>query len=149
MIELQMSIPLDEDGFVEMECDYCKNRFMLHESVYSDDQNLHFFCPICGLPNDINTFYCPEVLELARQKAVNYMNEEIQRQLGPTLKKFNKNGLIKMSLKTPKREPEKELFTPANEYILYHQDCCDVNVKALELDARIGIYCPICGGTTL
>lgn len=149
MVELQMSIPLDKDGFVEMECDYCKNRFMLHESVYSDDQNLHFFCPICGFPNDINTFHCPEVLELARQKAVNYMNEEIQRQLGPTLKKFNKNGLIKMSLKAPRREPEKELFTPANEYTLYHQDCCDVNVKALELDAQIGIYCPICGGTTL
>ena len=149
MVEMQMSIPLDEDGFIEMECDYCKNRFMLHESVYSDDENLHFFCPICGLPNDINTFYCPEILELARQKAVNYMNEEIQRQLGPTLKTFNKNGLIKLSLKTPKRGPEKELFTPANEYTLSHQDCCDVNVKTLELDAQIGLYCPICGGTTL
>lgn len=26
---LEISIPLDKDGFVEMECDFCKNRFML------------------------------------------------------------------------------------------------------------------------
>lgn len=148
-MEMQISIPLDEDGFIEMECDYCKNRFMLHESVYSDDANLHFFCPVCGLPNDINTFYCPEVLELAQQKVLNYAVDEFQRQLGPAMKKFNKNGFIKMSLTTPKREPEKELYTPVNEYVLFHQDCCGVEVKALELDTQIGIYCPICGGTTL
>lgn len=148
-MEMQISIPLDEDGFIEMECDYCKNRFMLHNSVYSDDANLHFFCPICGLPNEINTFYCSEVLELVHQKALNYATDEIYRQLGPALKRFNKNGFIKMSLKTPKRKPEKELYTPANEYVLLHQECCGVEVKALELDTQIGIYCPICGGTTL
>ena len=149
MVDLQMSLPLDEDGFVEMECDYCKNRFMIHESVYSDDQNLHFFCPICGLPNDINTFYCPEVLELAQQKAVNYMNEELRRQLSPNLRKINKHGLIKLSLEIPKQEPEKELFTPSNEYISFHQSCCGVDVKTLEFDSQIGVYCPVCGGATL
>lgn len=29
---LEISIPLDKDGFVEMECDFCKNRFMLHQN---------------------------------------------------------------------------------------------------------------------
>ena len=148
-ISISVSIPLDDDGFIEMECDYCKNRFMLHQSVYSDESNLHFFCPICGLPNDTNTFYCPEVLEALHQKAINYMNNEIQRQLGPSIRKLNKSGLIKMSLKTPKQEPEKELYTPANEYVLFHQHCCGVDVKTLDLDVQIGLYCPICGGSKL
>ena len=148
-MDFTIEIPLDDDGFIEMECDYCKNRFMLHQSVYSDEANLHFFCPICGLPNNINTFYCPEVLEAVHQKALNYMNDEIQRQLGPTIRSINKNSFFKMSLDVPKNEPEKELYKPINEYTLSHQCCCDIDVKVLELDNLIGIYCPICGGTTL
>ena len=33
-----------------MECDYCKTRFMLHKDVYENEDNLFFFCPICGIP---------------------------------------------------------------------------------------------------
>ena len=148
-MEISLSIPLDNDGFLEMECDYCKNRFMLHETVYSDESNLHFFCPICGLPNEANTFYCPEVLEALHQKAMNYVYSEIKQKLGPSIRKMNKSGFIKMSLKVPKQEPEKELYTPANEYILFHHSCCGVEVKALEIDAQIGLYCPICGESRL
>ena len=149
MMEINLSIPLDKDGFLEMECDYCKNRFMLHETVYTDEANLHFFCPICGLPNDTNTFYCQEVLEAIHQKAMNYVNRELQRQLGPSIRKLNKSSFIKMTLKAPKQQPEKELYAPANEYILKRQRCCGIAVKVLEIDAQIGLYCPICGESKL
>lgn len=148
-MDLNISIPLDDDGFIEMECDYCKNRFMLHNSVYSDEANLYFFCPVCGLPNSINTFYCPEVLEAVHQKAENYLQEEIQRKFSSTMRRFNKKGPIKLSLNTPKRTPEKVLYKPINEYVLSHQCCCNIDVKVRDFDNQIGIYCPICGGTTL
>ncbi|RHS49368.1 hypothetical protein DW962_13625 [Blautia sp. AM46-5] len=72
-VSFEVSIPLDSDGFIEMECDYCKNRFMLHYQVYESEDNINFFCPICGLPNRTNTFFVPEVLEKAQQIALNYM----------------------------------------------------------------------------
>ncbi|CDD99524.1 uncharacterized protein BN671_02337 [Roseburia sp. CAG:471] len=55
-VSFEVSIPLDSDGFIEMECDYCKNRFMLHYQVYESEDNINFFCPICGLPNRTNGF---------------------------------------------------------------------------------------------
>ena len=148
-MEMNLSIPLDKDGFLAMECDYCKNRFMLHETVYADESNLHFFCPVCGLPNDTNTFYCQEVLEAIHQKAMNYVCSELQRQIGPSIKKLNKSGYIKMTLKVPKQQPEKELYAPVNEFVLKHQSCCKIDVKVLEIDAQIGLYCPICGESKL
>ena len=148
-ISISISMPLDEDGFLEMECDYCRNRFMLHESVYSDEKNLYFFCPICGLPNSINTFYCSEIIEAAERKGMNYMYDQIQKQLGPTIKRFNRIGFGKMTLNIPKHEPEKELYAPSCEYILIHQQCCGIDIKATQLDANIGTYCPICGGSDL
>ena len=53
---MKISVPLDKDCFIEMECDFCKNRFMLHRDVYESEENISFFCPICGLPNKINTY---------------------------------------------------------------------------------------------
>ena len=147
-MDLKLSIPLDDDGFIELECDFCKNRFMLHEKDYSNDSNLHFFCPICGLPNDINTFFCPEVLEVAEQMAADYIMKELEHAFKPLGKTHRKNG-IHFSIKTPKREPIKELYTAVEEYSIQHKECCNLDVKVSELDIEIGTYCPICGRTAL
>lgn len=148
-VTFEISIPLDEEGFIEMECDFCKNRFMLHQEVYKSEDNINFFCPVCGLPNRINTFYCPEVLEKVHQKATNYMYEEIERQLGPLIKKINRSGFIKMTMDRPSREVERELYKPSVNYEMEHCKCCDVDVKVLDFDKEIGVYCPICGGSNL
>lgn len=142
---LEISIPLDKDGFIEMECDFCKNRFMLHKNVYESENNINFFCPICGLPNNINTFFVPEVLEKAQQMAMNYMLEELDKSLGKTMKKINKGGLIKMSMKGAKKEVEKELYTPSYDYTVCTKECCYIGVKVMCMDKEIGIYCPVCG----
>lgn len=144
-VSFEVSIPLDSDGFIEMECDYCKNRFMLYYQVYESEDNINFFCPICGLPNRTNTFFVPEVLEKARQVALNYMSDEINRTLGKSLKQFNKNGLVKMTMKMPKREIEKELYAPSEDYVQCEKACCGLKVKVKNIDKETGIYCPVCG----
>ena len=122
---------------------------MLHKDVYESEDNINFFCPICGLPNKTNTFFCTEVLEKAQQKALSYMYAEIDRQLGKTMREINRSGFVKMTMKKPRKEVERELYTPAESYETVHRDCCGVDVKVRNLDKEIGIYCPICGGTEL
>lgn len=145
VVSFEISIPLDPDGFIEMECDYCKNRFMLHHQIYESEDNINFFCPICGLPNRTNTFFVPEVLEKAQQIALNYMYDEINRTLGKSLKQINKNGLVKMTMKMPKRKIEKELYAPSEDYVQCEKGCCGLKVKVKNIDKEIGIYCPVCG----
>lgn len=145
----EIGIPVDEDGFLEMECDFCKNRFMLHTDTFQDESYLHFFCPVCGLPNGTDTFYCTEVLEKMEQVAMNYMYAELERTLGKSIKKFNKNGFVKMTMDIPKSEPEKELYQPVNEYETIELNCCDSSVKVQYFDKEIGIYCPLCGEAKL
>lgn len=144
-VALEISIPLDQEGFIEMECDFCKNRFMIHQDVYECDDNINFFCPICGLPNKINTFFVPEILEKAQQMAVNYMLDELDQTLEKSIKQINKSGLIKMSIKKPKREVEKKLYTPFISYSKCVKRCCSIDVKITNIDIETGTYCPICG----
>lgn len=42
-VTMQISIPLDKDGFLEMECDFCKNRFMLKKEVYYKKTRYRFY----------------------------------------------------------------------------------------------------------
>lgn len=145
-VSLKISVPIDEDEFIEMECDYCKNRFMLHKDVYESEENMYFFCPICGLPNRINTFFVPEVIEKVQQMAMNYMLGEIDHTIGKSIKQINKSGFIKMSMKKPKKEVEKELYTPSEDYVRCKKKCCSIDVKVRNIDKETGTYCPICGG---
>ena len=142
---MKISVPLDKDCFIEMECDFCKNRFMLHQDVYESEDNINFFCPICGLPNKINTFFVPEVLEKAQQMAMNYMLEELERTLGKSIKQINKSGFIKMSMTSPKKKVEKELYTPSVDYIKCAKACCNIDIKVTDIYKETGTYCPICG----
>lgn len=41
-----IGLPIYEDGFIEMEFDFCENRFMLHSNIFEDVSYLHFFCSI-------------------------------------------------------------------------------------------------------
>ncbi len=148
-IQFSLQIPLDEDGFLEMECDYCKGRFMLTKETFEDEENLNFFCPICGLPNRINAFYCPEVLETAEKIAANCIMDKVYRDLSKSFNSFNKNGLFKLSMDKPKHEQVSELYTPVNQYKKKRLSCCDIYIKISSFDEAIGIYCPICGGTGL
>ena len=44
-ILMEISVPLDKDCFIEMECDFCKNRFMLHKDVYEkEDKQVNDGC---------------------------------------------------------------------------------------------------------
>lgn len=83
------------------------------------------------------------------QIVLNYMYSEVERTLGKSINRLNKNGFIKMSMNIPKREPEKELYQPVNEYETVLLECCNSFVKVQYLDKEIGIYCPLCGRTKL
>lgn len=148
-ISFSISIPLDNDGYTELECDFCKTRFMITGDDYENRDMPFFFCPVCGLPNDLSTFYCPEVLEKAHQMAAEWAMKEINRTLGKSIKSINKSGFVKMDLKMPKREPEKELFMPVDDYVIHKTPCCQMYIKIREIDEQIGAYCPICGGVEI
>ena len=62
-VSFELSIPLDKDSFIELECDYCRNRFMITGEEFQNGDFMHMFCPICGLPNQLNTFYTLEVID--------------------------------------------------------------------------------------
>lgn len=82
-INMTISIPTDDDGYVLLQCEHCGTYFKATPSNLKDDGVLHIFCPSCGL---ISVNYITEdVLELAVKMVTNAVNDMIYNEF----KKWN------------------------------------------------------------
>ena len=48
-INMTISIPTDDEGYVLLQCEHCGTYFKATPSDLKDDGVLHIFCPSCGL----------------------------------------------------------------------------------------------------
>lgn len=86
---------------------------------------------------------------------MNYMLDELERTVGKCIKKINKSGFVKMSMKSPKREHEKELYTPSDDYtkcaILTNIDNDGVGSRIIhtEQEIKIVVHCGLLPTDTL
>ena len=71
-INMTISIPTDDDGYVLLQCEHCGTYFKATPSDLEDDGVLHIFCPSCGLISE--NYFTEDVLELAMKMATNAVN---------------------------------------------------------------------------
>jgi hypothetical protein len=85
-VTLEMSMPLDSDGFLRRECPTCEREFKCYYT--SEEQgdaapvaDGGYFCPYCGVQAETSTWLTQAQAELAQ-------NIVATQVLGPMLKKF-------------------------------------------------------------
>lgn len=139
---IEFSIPLDEDGFVELQCPFCKEVFRLNAEDVESDDVIGIFCPSCGLTGEINNFLTDDVLESAQIAAMNmaraYLNDSLKK-----LERESK-GLLKVTEKL-KPEPNNLLTIKKVDVDLMMFDCCGRSAKISPLANQCKAYCPYCG----
>lgn len=84
-ISVPMSLPLDSDGFLRRECPTCERQFKWfshsdgdQDAEYTDQ----YFCPLCGAPADVATWWTPDQLSYAEATIA----PEIERGIQDALK---------------------------------------------------------------
>lgn len=48
-INMTISIPTDDEGYVLLQCEHCGIYFKVTPTDLKDDGVLHIFCPSCGI----------------------------------------------------------------------------------------------------
>lgn len=141
-IKVQIEVPLDEDGFMELQCPFCQESFKLVADEMQSDDVVGIFCPNCGLTTDVQEFLTSEVLENLQIKANNIAVE----MLNDGLRKMEKEskGLLKVQEKLT-LEPEKPLYVKNNDFESTTFSCCGKSAKVSYGKGIIGVYCPYCG----
>ena len=142
----ELSIPADDEGYIAFECPYCGIRFKLEVEEFKASSIIDLYCPVCGLVNQINSFYTREVIVKAEEIAMNYAIDMINKMLKDLERGTRNNKFIKFKSNRIKKEYGKELYENVDELEITELNCCSKTVKVRLLDRYIGIYCPYCGG---
>jgi hypothetical protein len=141
-IKVQIEVPVDEDGFLELQCPFCNESFKLDVDEVQSEDVVGIFCPYCGLTSDVQEFYTSEVLENLQIKANNIAIE----MLNDGLRKIEKEskGLLKVKEKHT-LESEKTLYVKSNDFEPVTFNCCGKSTKVSYGKGTTVVYCPYCG----
>lgn len=94
---IPVSIPLDEAGFLRRECPRCEQEFKWfnHEEGDQDAEQVdQYFCPRCGEPSGVGTWWTPAQLEYARAAAQPDIDQYIRDSLTDAFKGATGMGFV-------------------------------------------------------
>lgn len=131
----------DENGLVTLQCDRCNSRFKVECAYLNDELEGDIYCPVCGIPENLNTFWPEEVIKEAAQIAMMEAEEMIQQ----AFKGLNsKNIKVKT---TPIKTRDRELVFKNKDYDMNNLTlhCCNKEIALMPNDITAGFYCPYCG----
>jgi len=143
-VSLDFSIPSDNEGYVTLECPYCKNRFKLEVTEIEKDDVNNLYCPYCGLLNEVNKFLPEEVIEQATIIASNYFKQLLNGYLDNVKNTFKNSNIISVKTQNFNLEHEKELFEISDNFENIDFYCCNRKAKVNVIE-KLGTYCPYCG----
>jgi hypothetical protein len=145
--EIEVSLPLDDDGFMSRECPYCKMRFKINKEDFEGDTlSTEIYCPYCGQSADKDEFWTSEQIKFFEEMAIyKLVNPEID-DLFNGLKRMTKNsGPIKIEFRDKRQESRVPIAPEEIANMKFHKkNCCDITIK-IDEEWNKKIYCISCG----
>lgn len=141
-MEVSVSIPLDESGFLRRECPTCEREFKWFGGATDDrpDDFLepeNYTCPYCGVPSGQDTWWTPAQLEYAEAAAMG----PISRHLGDVLKHELGPG---MTYK-PGTHDVPDLLVDPDDMVIVEPPCHPFEPLKIADDWTEPLYCLMCG----
>ena len=135
----------DIDGFNSFKCSLCGEEFKLVASEVQEDDVFELFCPNCGIPSPISTYYTEDLIDhaktIALNEAMNMINDMFKELERST--RNNKSITFKRGKSLPNTKPRTLYEKVDLEQIEFL--CCNKKAKLSLLSKTIRTYCPYCG----
>lgn len=76
---MEVSFPLDSDGFIRRECPHCEREFKWHHGPANEEAERQapwdtYYCPLCGAPAGPDSWWTRpqlEIIENAQERVIN------------------------------------------------------------------------------
>lgn len=148
-ISVSVSIPTDEDGFLDRECpnSVCKATFKIRVDDWKEKvRDEEVFCPVCGYSADSNHWCTEEQLEHGKRVLMAKVMPMIDAEMKRMAQDFNRNVRgnflgISMSVKTSGSPPVIPLDAADLMRQRYTCEVCQCRYAAL----GAAFFCPACG----
>jgi hypothetical protein len=148
-IGVPVTLPLDSDGFLRRECPSCEQQFKWYSHDEGDSDAAvadQYFCPLCGIPSGIDTWWTPEQVEFAQRAVGPAIDQQISDAVASTFKglkglEFKPNRNFSLDIPTP--EP---LHEP-DDMIIAEPPCHPNEPVKVSQTATARLHCLVCGSS--
>lgn len=85
-MDVQVSFPLDHDGFLRRECPHCEDEFKWHHGPASEeaeqaDNPDTYYCPLCGQPAGLDSWWTQDQIDQMQQAAMPAALQSVEEEL--------------------------------------------------------------------
>lgn len=172
-IEINISLPLDDEGFFRRECPFCRREFKVMltkdelgtlaqegidsfmteaegktDSDESSREEPEQFCPYCGQSAPKDSWWTQEQLSYIVVFAQNIMASLINEHLIRPLRRnfgHQRSGPVSISFQSQEMEQQEPWISPEiNDMDVFDLPCCNRKVK-VEENTTGHIHCFFCG----
>jgi len=171
-IKMNISFPLDNDGFFRRACPFCQREFKIkisneelknliqksedsymlkkeeislsEKESFKENEIKEFYCPYCGQEASAGRWWTIEQKKYIQTYMENIMTDIINKNFVEKMKKgFQGNKFIKFEGKKLKMK-EPQISSDDNDMMIINLSCCQSKIKILKGWAKI-VYCFYCG----
>lgn len=149
-ISIPVSLPLDPDGFLRRECPTCEKEFKWFSHGEGDpdaEQVDQYFCPRCGVPAGLESWWTPAQLDYVHGEAAPAIDDYINDALDDMFKGIKSNKFVKVertgrfTSDTPAPEPLHE----ENDMVIVESPCHPNEPLKVPETVTDRVHCLICG----
>ena len=139
-----MSIPLDEDGNLLLQCPRCGERFKVFGDDYEAEDVWELWCPMCGIKSDC--FLSEEVLELAQAKVLNHVMEKLGKEISDIGNTTSPKSPVRLTASSRfEKARERELLPSLEAFETAVCGFCGRSERITPLLNYVGAFCAFCG----
>lgn len=147
-MEIEASVPVDDDGFLRRECPACERQFKWFYGATVDrpedaiDPDI-YFCPYCSEPAPVDQWWTTEQVEYLQGVTAASFSDAVEQEIGKMPRASG--GLIEISIETSGTvEPPSQLNEP-NDMIMVASPCHAYEPIKIGEGWIDRLHCLICG----
>ena len=155
MSQLEIKLPLDEDGFLRRECPHCERNFKWRSSQPDADEEVNlaeiptYFCPLCGQSAKADAWWTTEQAEYAAAIAQARLLGPMMNEFGAGLNRLNRpGGAVRITTSSVNYPEPPPLGPEPNDMRVIDFTCHPEEPIKVPEDWEQPVHCAICGTTT-
>jgi hypothetical protein len=149
-MDISMSLPLDNDGFLRRECPHCVGQFKWHHGPANEEGKQQpaptsYYCPLCGQPARPDSWWTQEQLDYAQGTAVPVAMREVEQAMKDAFKGVSSKNMkfdFKGGIDTP--NAPSALVEP-DDMVIVTSPCHAYEPVKIPEEASGPFHCLVCG----
>jgi hypothetical protein len=147
---MEVSLPLDSDGFLRRECPQCGDEFKWHNGPANEDAeqqapSASFYCPLCGQPAGPESWWTKGQLDLIENARDRLVSEQLGSMFGDLERSTRGNRHVRFEASNVEVPRPADPLVEPDDMVIVAPPCHPWEPVKVPEEHRSPIHCLVCG----